>query len=1753
MGSRNNKPGRIVKGTAKQPTLKDASGIWSLDEAMQAHRANAWPQPNLLQPVSNSLRLKNSSASALVRQPSRPGNQRTWTWSAWIKLGIFSGTREFFNGSPSGSAFSGIRMIDGQIYIQDYSSGSYNIWWVSTALYRDTSAWYHIVVKYDTTQTQGNAAILYVNGVQQVLTFNAAVGAYAQNRASWINAPNTQRFGQNIGGDYYDGQIGEVNFVDGYALPPTLFGKLDTNNTWVPVPYTGAYGTNGFYLPFTNATTSQTLGYDASLTGTTTYDADQDPYRGNVALHLTGNGPAGGNNNVFADSSSNNLAITRGGTATQGSFSPFPLNTNAPYNPATHGASAYFKGSSDYLSIASFPAIGTQDFTVECWVYANSTAAVAGYNPRVFDLQGIQLVIEDTGRICRLDFNDANILYTTGSGVFQINQWNHIAVVRISNVVSFYLNGVAQTGGTRSDNLLGGTGYIGVYRGGTLGFFNGYISGFRATIGKGIYTAAFTPTNRPFGTLTNNLLNFSEDFANSVWTGQSAVVGLTTNATIAPDGTPSATLLVPSTSSAGQNIAGLHDSAAGVNTFSIYAKSAGYRYMQCFHSRSAGGDAGYVTFDLTTGAVTNSSVWSGSIVNVGNGWYRIIATTSSLAGASANSNVRWAITDGTASRAPVFTGNGTSGIYVWGAQAELASSVGEYTPTPANFRTAPSLLLNFANAAVVDSAGANNLVTVSNATITSASKYGSGALTFNGTSDYLNGRYIPPIGTGDFTVETWCRLPNVTPTGCWRAMITLGAYSASGGLSLFAPRETAPANTAVAILNTVNPTISGITNVNDNQWHHVALVRNRTRLSLYVDGREDSTTSNNDNITQTILYIGADPGCGAGAVIGASGQTYYQGALEDIRITVGLARYTSAFTPPARALPEIGGKSFVTTNVNAGVVQRFTTTGTTAWTAPTDVTSVEVLVVAGGGGSGGPGLRSGFPNSSSWSGGGGGGGLIYNNQYPVTPGQTYTVTVGAGGALDTNGGNSVFGNLTAIGGGAGGDSSNGAIGDNGSAGGSGGGGGGDIATAGGAGTAGQGFAGGAGQDPTPEAAGGGGGAGGAGVAGSGTGAGGIGLQFGISGTPTYYAGGGGGACGTQNKSTNTGGLGGGGNGSTLMYNNASNSTAGTANTGGGGGGGPSVGGSGIVLIRYTTAAVGNTSDATSDNLVDSPTQYGHDTGAGGEVVGNYATWNPLLGANYNNSVAIGSSIVVLSNGNLNAYNPALGGSAPKMQCHSNIGMTTGKWYAEFTGLSGRGAGISLGDYLLHNGTGSGVSNSLILQPTGGVVNPSTGASATVTGTAVAISTTDVVGVAFDVDNRVCYYYRNGVLTQTASNITTTLGTPYFSSGVWYFSSQPESSGSASYITANFGQRAWAYTPPAGFNALTTKNFARPAVGSAAATPNQFFDVATWTQGASDVTLTNAGGFQPDFVWIKSRSNAQNHYLMDSVRGTTGLLRSNGTGAESTGSTWITFNSNGFTPSSANTVTNTYTYVGWQWKAGGAAVANTAGTITSQVSANTASGFSVVTYTGTGTQASVGHGLSAAPELIITKARNQTSGWYTYTTVIDGSNDYFFLNTVAAKGDSGLAVPTSTVFYNDGWDATHNMVAYCFHSVAGYSKIGTYVGNGSADGPFVYLGFTPRFVMVKKTDSSDQDWYIWDSARSSSGGNNALDLKLYPNQAYAENGGAGGGESTSTNNIDAVSNGFKLRTGNAATNAVGSNYIYMAFADKPFGNVNGTAR
>jgi hypothetical protein len=312
-------------------------------------------------------------------------------------------------------------------------------------------------------------------------------------------------------------------------------------------------------------------------------------------------------------------------------------------------------------------------------------------------------------------------------------------------------------------------------------------------------------------------------------------------------------------------------------------------------------------------------------------------------------------------------------------------------------------------------------------------------------------------------------------------------------------------------------------------------------------------------------------------------------------------------------------------------------------------------------------------------------------------------------------------------------------------------------------------------------------------------------------------------------------------------------------------------------------------------------------------------------------------------------------------------------------------------------------------------------------------------------------------------------------------------------------------------------------------------------GASGGSVTSLL-FQPDYIWEKTRSIVDNHVAVDSVRGVTKYLAQNTTATESTNANYFTsFNSNGYTLGSADYGTGV-TLVDWCWKAGGTAVSNTAGTITSSVSANTTAGFSVVTYTGTGANATVGHGLGVAPSLVICKDRSAAQGWVTYH-ISSGATNYLVLNATTAATASSTAwnntAPTSSVFsvgVNSGTGGlTDPYVAYCWAPVAGYSAFGSYTGNGNADGPFIYTGFRPRWIMIKSS-SAVESWYIWDTARDTY---NVESAQLYPNLSNAE---------ASAVSIDANSNGFKCRSA-TVVNTSSATYIYAAFAENPLKYAN----
>jgi hypothetical protein len=537
--------------------------------------------------------------------------------------------------------------------------------------------------------------------------------------------------------------------------------------------------------------------------------------------------------------------------------------------------------------------------------------------------------------------------------------------------------------------------------------------------------------------------------------------------------------------------------------------------------------------------------------------------------------------------------------------------------------------------------------------------------------------------------------------------------------------------------------------------------------------------------------------------------------------------------------------------------------------------------------------------------------------------------------------------------------------------------------------------------------------------------------------------------------------------------------------------------------------------AGNDSLVDSPTSYGTDTGVGGTVRGNYATWNPLQ--------TLGGTGGTVSNGNLDF---SIGTSQNNVA--STLFVTSGKWYCEITPTAI--TGTSIGEITINDSNGN-IAVGYRSTGTKDVDSYSTNAAYGATWTVG-----DTIGVAFDVDNKQVTFYKNGIsqgaITYTGSALTTN------SMGVlcaWRTS--------ATFAgTANFGQRPFAYTAPSGFKALCTQNLPVPSIGATTATQaNKYFDAVTYSGSSSSQTVVNSGAFQPDLVWAKSRSNAYNNILVDSLRGGNLLLISNSTAADTSSSGLATFVSNGITWIGGATGVNDtgVTYVDWMWKANGSGSTNTAGSITSTVSANTTSGFSVVTYTGTGATATVGHGLGATPSMVIVKRRNSAEDWQVRHISIAAVNS-IELNLTGGASSSpttwNSTNPTSTVF-SIGTDTQVNAsggtyVAYCFAPIAGYSSMGSYVGNGSTEGPFIFTGMRPAFVLVRRSDGSD-DWYLFDNKRI---GYNVRNEPLYPNGNYAEGSGF--------NYIDLLSNGFKMRN-NSYENVSGANYIYAAFAESPF--------
>jgi hypothetical protein len=525
---------------------------------------------------------------------------------------------------------------------------------------------------------------------------------------------------------------------------------------------------------------------------------------------------------------------------------------------------------------------------------------------------------------------------------------------------------------------------------------------------------------------------------------------------------------------------------------------------------------------------------------------------------------------------------------------------------------------------------------------------------------------------------------------------------------------------------------------------------------------------------------------------------------------------------------------------------------------------------------------------------------------------------------------------------------------------------------------------------------------------------------------------------------------------------------------------------------------------------------------------NFAVLNPL----HRNSVVI-NAYASLKEGNLNAFN-----TTDNVEAAGTLGVFSGKWYYE--GRKVQSDDTSEGFGFHTNGQEAIYRGSAFFRFNG---SQSSYGSTWDDG--------DVIGVALDLDNTSITFYKNGVSQGVAkSDLPAGTYLPFL-----------YNRGANCSMTANFGQDStfagarpaggnvddngigdFAYAPPAGYLALCTENLPEPTIVDG----SEHFNTVTYTGTGTTNAITGVG-FSPDFVWGKQRSGVNSHELYDTVRGVNQVIYSDLTDAEGTNANGISsFDADGYTVAGNTSINLTSaSVVAWNWKAGGTAVSNTAGSITSQVSANTDAGFSIVSYTGTGSAATVGHGLGVVPSIVIWKKRNGTTNWSTQSTLWADQKELVLNSTGALSAtDSRLSTQsswTSTTLdlgtYGDQNGSGGTYIAYCFANTD-TTKAGSYVPNQSTDGTFIYLGFRPAFFLAKNI-SRTQEWIMMNNKTTDP--YNPQDGSIQPNSSAAEGTG---------NEVDFLSNGVKLRNSGGGLNyASGDTFIYLAFAENPFKYAN----
>jgi hypothetical protein len=538
-----------------------------------------------------------------------------------------------------------------------------------------------------------------------------------------------------------------------------------------------------------------------------------------------------------------------------------------------------------------------------------------------------------------------------------------------------------------------------------------------------------------------------------------------------------------------------------------------------------------------------------------------------------------------------------------------------------------------------------------------------------------------------------------------------------------------------------------------------------------------------------------------------------------------------------------------------------------------------------------------------------------------------------------------------------------------------------------------------------------------------------------------------------------------------------------------------------------TAGTGN------DSFVDSPTNYGVDTGLGGVVRGNYATLN--------NTDAHSSATIL--NGSLQTYSA----SSAYHTVRCTQAMMSGKWYGEaLVGGDWLGTfGIASTLPLITSFADAAFTSAYVILNNGAGTR-ATRSNNVDTNSRTADAANDIWQVAFDADTNKLWLGRNNTWYGGGNPSTGTTPTYTVTSGVIYAMMASGGNGSGQPMYLNFGQRPFAYTAPTGFKALCTTNLPTPTIKK----PSQYMNIITYTGTGSTRSLTGVG-FQPDCTLIKNRNSTEVYKLTDSVRGTSKSLSIQTTDDEVSESGVTSFDADGFTIGSATTGynTNTNTYVGWNWKKG------------------VTPGFDIVTYTGNGSNRTISHSLGAVPHFMIIKARTTAGtdqGWPAYHRNLTSAGYYILFNGAAVQVSDATVwnstAPTSSVF-SVGTSALTNTnndtyVAYLWTEIPGFSRFGTYTGNDSTDGPFIWCGFRPKWTMIKPISGVNVYWILSDSIRNPY---NIVDTGTLTGY------GAAGDFVNSVVYKDYLSNGFKIRDSTQSQNSSSATYIFAAFAEAPF--------